>query len=84
MTENIEAVKTICTWLAVGGKPCRRCLALHGTTFIVDITRKELIDSRFGPVYDLDTDSSLVHSHCMCQLEIIEIDVDMDKLELEE
>ena len=66
------------TWLASGFDPCPKCRALNGRSYIIDdIFQPELEDAEYGPVWNLDTDTSMAHPNCHCfvAIELVELDV---------
>ena len=63
---------------AMDERTCTKCMQLEGQTWTFPELKGPLIDSRFGPVYDLDNDEPLTHKNCRCFLEIRPI-VELEK-----
>jgi hypothetical protein len=63
---------------AMDERTCTKCMQLEGQTWTFPELKGPLIDSRFGPVYNLDNDEPLTHKNCRCFLEIRPI-VELEK-----
>jgi len=77
----MDGVSFIFRWIAFPGC-CRKCSFLNGRIWInQDVFQPVLLDSEFGPIWDLDRDVSLAHPHCKCSLDV-EIIVNLEMLEI--
>lgn len=57
-------------WHAVSDA-CPVCQALNGREYRgQDLFDAQLIDTNFGPIWQLDEDHSLTHPNCRCYLEV--------------
>lgn len=68
-------------WITMHVDACPKCQALRGRTWTgQDLFQSQLIDSQFGPVWDLDQDKTLAHPNCRCKLEV-EVYADFSRIE---
>jgi hypothetical protein len=51
-------------------RTCAKCKALDNQTWAFPKLEGVLIDSQFGPIYDLTADQPLTHPNCRCFLEV--------------
>lgn len=80
-----ELVKCVFIWHSpMDSRTCQKCAALNGRVYHdQDVDVSVLIDPEFGPIWDLNTNRSLMHGAsgtCRCWLEVRVETVHFEKL----
>ena len=77
-----EGISYVFTWYTNPDAKDLKCRSLNGRQWRdQDLYAPFLFDVEWGPVWDLNSDTSLAHPNCRCRLEV-EVVVDVERLQI--